>query len=277
MDYDPRLPRYVFEVKGKENLASWLNKHNLPFSGKNLISNGNFEHGSTFWKCTTDSSINIKIENVDNIKCALVTRGEGNGGDWSLYNVGRPIEYKANNEYQIAFKILLVKPKFIPFKVGFWVDEGEGYQYNLKLKIDTLKNGWLDVKTSYTFKNDQYNLLFLINSQISNSRFYITDISLINLTQTQYQTDTNNYMADIIKSEPLFSDRTSRWLYAIELWKTKFTWQNKLFGHGFDYLEWYGEKFMGNEKSKSYDWPHNPFISILLYSGIIGLYSIFGY
>ena len=271
LDFDPRLPRYVFEVKGKENLAIWLNTHNLPFSGENLISNGNFERGSTFWKCTTDSSINIKIENLDNIKCALVTRADGNGGDWSLFNVGRPIEYKANNEYQIAFKILLVKPKTIPFKVGFWVDEGEGVQYNLKLRIDTLKNGWLDVKTSYIFKNNQYNLLFLINSQISNSQFYITDISLLNLTQKQHQIDSNNYMADIIKSESLFSERTSRWLYVIELWKTKFTLQNKLFGHGFDYLEWYGKKFLQDEKGTSYDWPHNPFISVLLYSGVIGL------
>jgi hypothetical protein len=269
LDYDPLLPRYVYEVKEKENLTLWLNKQNLPYSGINLINNGSFEKGKTFWSCTSDSSIKITIENIENVKCALISRGNGNGGDWSLFNVGRPVEYKANNEYQIAFKIKPVKPKIIPFMVGFWVDEGAGYLYNLKLNIDTLENGWLEAKTSYFFKNNHLDLLFLINSQISNSQFYIDDISLINLTQTQYQTDLGNYSTDTIKTESLFHERKSRWLFAKEIWKTKFSSMNKLFGHGFDYLQWYGEKFLGN--SGNYDWPHNPFISILLYSGIVGL------
>ena len=165
-------------------------------------------------------------------------------------------------------------PKTIPFKVGFWIDEGEGVQSNLKLKIDSLKDGWLEAKTSYIFKNNQTDLLFLINSQESYSQFYITDISLINLTQIQYQTDIKSVKLDNIKKETFFSDRSSRWIYAIEIWKTKFNTSDKIFGHGFDYLEWYGEKFMGNPNI--YDWPHNPFISIFLYSGIVGLilYSV---
>ena len=40
-------------------------------------------------------------------------------------------------------------------------------------------------------------------------------------------------------------------------------------GGGFNFLSWYGYYFL-KDKTKS-DWPHNPFISILLYSGIIGL------
>ncbi len=269
LNCDPSLPRYEFEIRGNDNVDDWLGKHNIPYSGNNLINNGRFESGKNFWRCTLDSSISFKIENIKNVKCALISRGAGNGGDWSLFNIGRPVRYFANNEYQIAFKVLPVIPKTIPFKVGFWIDEGEGVQSNLKLKIDSLKDGWLEAKTSYIFKNNQTDLLFLINSQESYSQFYITDISLINLTQIQYQTDIKSVKIDNIKEESFFTDRSSRWIYAIEIWKTKFNTSDKIFGHGFNYLEWYGEKFMGN--SKNYDWPHNPFISILLYSGIVGL------
>jgi hypothetical protein len=45
-----------------------------------------------------------------------------------------------------------------------------------------------------------------------------------------------------------------------------YPWYKKIAGAGFDYLEMYGKKF-GTGK---YDWPHNPFISAFLYSGIIG-------
>ena len=267
---DPSLPRYEFEIRGNDNVDDWLSKHNIPYFGNNLINNGRFESGKNFWRCTLDSSISIKIENIQNVKGALISRGAGNGGDWSLFNIGRPVRYFANNEYQIAFKVLPIKPRTIPFKVGFWVDEGEGVQYDLKLRIDTLKNGWLEAKTSYIFKNNHTGLLFLINSQVSYSQFFITDISLINLTQTQYQTDVTADKPDNIKKESFFSERSSRWIYAIEICKTKFNTSDKIFGHGFDYLEWYGEKFMGNPNI--YDWPHNPFISIFLYSGIVGLF-----
>ena len=267
LNYNQKLPRFEFEVGGGRNLNLWMAKNNPPFSGQNLLNNGNFESGLAFWKFTSKAAIDIKIENVDGHNCALVSRGIGNGGDWSLFYTGRPIQYKANNKYQIAFRFKPVKPKSIPFKVGFWVEEGEGNKYNLGLRIDTLTDGWFDVKASYTFKNNQYNLMFPINSQTDNSQFYVTDLSLVNLTQLQAQTIPVPSSDDLIKSGIGFSDRTSRWVFATKLWETDYKWYNKLFGHGFDYLNRYGEKFNKN----SPDWPHNPFLSVLLYSGIIGL------
>ena len=62
--------------------------------------------------------------------------------------------------------------------------------------------------------------------------------------------------------------RSRRWQYALELWQTKYQWYHKLFGHGFDYLEWYGEKFFNDPRR--YDYPHNPIISSFLYSGFVG-------
>jgi len=63
--------------------------------------------------------------------------------------------------------------------------------------------------------------------------------------------------------------RTDRWKFAWELYTKEYNWYEKIIGHGFDYLNWYGYYFQ-NDKTKT-DWPHNPFLSVLLYSGIIGL------
>lgn len=75
-----------------------------------------------------------------------------------------------------------------------------------------------------------------------------------------------------------FTDqRTYRWQFAWQLFTREYTWSKKLFGGGFNFLNWYGNYFLGN-KTKS-DYPHNPFLHILLYSGILGLsiYLLFLY
>jgi hypothetical protein len=67
-----------------------------------------------------------------------------------------------------------------------------------------------------------------------------------------------------------FNDnRIVRWIFATQIFSKEFTWKQKIFGGGFNFLNWYGYYFL-KDKIKS-DWPHNPFLSILLYSGIIGL------
>jgi hypothetical protein len=268
LDYNSQLPRFVYEYKGKENIDVFLGKYNSPDNELNLINNGDFRYDLAFWKHTSDS-LKVNVTNINGKNCAFIHRGNGNGVNWTLYYTGRSISFKRNNEYEISFKLKPVSPKTIPFSVGYWLDEGDGYIISLRLKIDTLKDGWLNVRANYTFKNDQTNLFFPIGNQIDNSEFYITDISLVNLSQPQSQVLPDSYVEDKKERETSVSDRSSRWVYAIDLWKTKYKWQNRLFGHGFDYLEWYGEKFMND--SKKYDWPHNPLISVLLYSGVLGL------
>lgn len=66
-----------------------------------------------------------------------------------------------------------------------------------------------------------------------------------------------------------FGDRLSRWQFAIQVFSAEFNCRQKLFGGGFNYLNWYGYYFL-KDKTQS-DYPHNPFLSILLYSGIFGL------
>jgi len=81
---------------------------------------------------------------------------------------------------------------------------------------------------------------------------------------------------DSIKNR--FSDlRLVRWKFAFQIYKNEYNWPKKLVGGGFNFLNWYGYYFF-RDKTKS-DYPHNPFLHILLYSGIFGLsiYLIFIY
>ncbi len=65
-------------------------------------------------------------------------------------------------------------------------------------------------------------------------------------------------------------ERLIRWIFAVRVFSKEFTWKQKFFGGGFNFINWYGYYFL-NDKTVS-DWPHNPFLSILLYSGIFGLF-----
>lgn len=76
-------------------------------------------------------------------------------------------------------------------------------------------------------------------------------------------------------SNPFIADRLLRWEFALEIFSNEYNWKQKIFGGGFNFLNWYGYYFL-NDKTMS-DYPHNPFLHILLYSGILGLsiYSFF--
>jgi hypothetical protein len=69
-------------------------------------------------------------------------------------------------------------------------------------------------------------------------------------------------------------DRVLRWQFAWQIFKNEYDWKQKVFGGGFSFLNWYGAYFL-HDKTKT-DHPHNPFMYILLYSGILGtlLYGI---
>lgn len=63
--------------------------------------------------------------------------------------------------------------------------------------------------------------------------------------------------------------RLDRWHFGLQIYLKEYGWGRKIIGGGFAHLNWYGNYFYG-DKTKS-DWPHNPLLSILLYSGILGL------
>jgi lipopolysaccharide/colanic/teichoic acid biosynthesis glycosyltransferase len=64
-----------------------------------------------------------------------------------------------------------------------------------------------------------------------------------------------------------------KWEYAIDYFQQK-PWLMRIFGGGFDYLPVFGKEFNGN--AQIHDYPHNPVLSSLLYSGIVGaVFAVF--
>jgi hypothetical protein len=85
---------------------------------------------------------------------------------------------------------------------------------------------------------------------------------------TTYHGYSTNILIDTIKNS-FFDLRYVRWQFAIQIFTKEFSWRQKIFGGGFNFLNWYGFYFL-KDRSKT-DYPHNPFLYILLYSGIFGL------
>lgn len=78
-----------------------------------------------------------------------------------------------------------------------------------------------------------------------------------------------NIVLDTI-SNSFIGDRVSRWEFAFKIYIKEYNWKQKIFGGGFNFLNWFGFYF-DRDKTRS-DYPHNPFMSVLLYSGIFGLF-----
>lgn len=114
-----------------------------------------------------------------------------------------------------------------------------------------------------------FNSLF----QLMNSPTEIKEDHIRYLTSKFISEDTtflpyeNELAIDTISSK-LIGPRINRWKFAWQIFSKEYNWAEKIIGGGFDHLNWYGFYFH-NDKSRS-DWPHNPFISVLLYSGLIG-------
>lgn len=92
----------------------------------------------------------------------------------------------------------------------------------------------------------------------------LPDILDSKTTDTISQQKSEEYLEKLERNQFL-GGRTTHWYYAWLIFKD-YPWHKKMFGGGFNYLEMFGKKFEENR----YDYPHNPFISAFLYSGIIG-------
>lgn len=90
---------------------------------------------------------------------------------------------------------------------------------------------------------------------------------LVSEDTTYYEYSANIEIDSI--SDNFLALRTVRWQFAWQIFNKEYSWSQKIFGGGFAYINWYGYTF-SNDKTIS-DYPHNPFLSVLLYSGILGL------
>jgi hypothetical protein len=70
-------------------------------------------------------------------------------------------------------------------------------------------------------------------------------------------------------SNRFIGNRLMRWQFAGKIFINEYNWKQKIFGGGFGFLNWYGLYFLKNRTAS--DYPHNPLLSVLLYSGIAGL------
>jgi len=251
--------------------------------GDNLFYNGDFANGLDDWGYISGPNDCIGfnlVEDGTGSNAVRIVRDCNNSGYWQVYYTGRPILYHKNVTYNLSFSYRVLEGPERPFCVGWWINEGQGYIYNLPQTINVIDSIWSHCMVSYRFKENHLNPICFLNSLQAGSTIEIKDISLIcndtdNLPMYADQLSDSEIHSYLDTVNYLTHTRTDRWRYALELWQTRYDTKQKIFGQGFKYLEWYGEKFYGNPKR--HDFPHNPIISSFLYSGIIGgiVYIIF--
>jgi hypothetical protein len=117
------------------------------------------------------------------------------------------------------------------------------------------------------------NIIFPVRKDTDPIRNWLSKLISEDTTYYKYNA---NLLVDKV-SNPFIDQRKARWQFAWQIFIKEYKWSNRIFGGGFNFLNWYGYYFDG-DKTRS-DYPHNPFLSVLLYSGIIGLifYLIFMY
>lgn len=160
-----------------------------PHTPHNLVYNGDFYHGLIFWEANADSTSHELIDTPFG-KGIKVTRGDGDGGYWSLRYIGRPILYHKNHTYEIKFKYKIIKGEDIPFNIGWWVRvNGRASAHRLKLKTTLIIDNWYDAEAEYTFPETTRDPACFLNSLKDYSEVEITDVRILDLNREETQID----------------------------------------------------------------------------------------
>jgi hypothetical protein len=216
-------------------------------------------------------------------KAIRIKRGNGIHGGWTLFYIGPAIKYYAGHRYNIDFCFRFISKDPYPLNIGWYFGKYKniGTMYLEPVEIP-IGEGWKKASCSITFDSTFINLPCFLGPLENNSELEISQPKLTDLDANEsspglaaleflpnknigHQVDEKDSYTTRAKLKS-YSSRTARWQYGIETFKKK-PWLEKIFGSGFTYLEEFGSKFENN----NYDYPHNPFISVLLYSGILGL------
>jgi hypothetical protein len=156
-------------------------------------------------------------------------------------------------------KSLLVDPKKIP-----------SHQELSRQKIFFPLKGSMLTDNSYQASSFLFTIPGMINQySTSNDADPIRRMAalLISEDTTYYPFHAELYVDSI--GREFGEDRIMRWKFALEIFTKEFDPGQKIFGGGFDFLGWYGHVFRNDHLF--IDYPHNPFLFILLYSGVTGL------
>jgi O-antigen ligase len=148
--------------------------------------------------------------------------------------------------------------------------EGDIY-FGKNMKSRTFPYAMNTEETSFDFSHLSLTNYILIVKETDPLRFWIS--KLISEDTTYYKFNAKIDVDTV--SNPFIDQRSGRWQFALQIFTKEYNWSQKIFGGGFNFLNWYGFYF-DKDKTRS-DYPHNPFLSVLLYSGILGLiiYIIF--
>lgn len=243
----------------------------------NIFYNGDLKFGLNDWgsENSPNDCINIDLISENGTNSIKITRS-CSSYYWQIKYLGRPIVYHKNVTYDLSFKYKIIEGSNRPFCVGWYIFDNNSCQNDIPQKITRIDSIWNRCEVSYKFKKTHFNPTCFLNSLKAGSTIEVKDIRLTcdDTTGLPWYVDQlpdsviHKHYASADTINYLTHTRTDRWRYAWELWQTKYSTTQKIFGHGFDYLEWYGEKFHNNPKR--YDFPHNPIISSFLYSGIVG-------
>lgn len=206
------------------------------------------------------------------------------------------IEFSCDKDGEVPIYISFIKrdaENFSKLK-GFVI-----FAYPTYRKIDNKCTHLVDKETNkarddeflkISNNNRYYNsigILFKPNFFLLSINDYVDDRSKYNLLFGFNDADTTFYgFKTLIDKDSINlefgNDRISRWKFAIQIFQKEYNCKQKFFGSGFKFLNWYGYYFLGDKKTT--DYPHNPFLHILLYSGIVGvllyillLYKVFYY
>jgi hypothetical protein len=259
---------------------------------KYSLYNGNFELQGQFWTSASPDTIKHEIIPTEIGSAIQVTRGNG-FGCWQLLYSGREIYFKKDviYVYRFLYKVVQGVNDPIPFNVGWNVLDYGAYRFSNNIESTYIGNGWYGGIASYTFKeNHPLPVISFINGQQANTIINFAYIELlcpdsllgsIYLDQNLIDVENRekNEIIDIKSNEDSEANKFSRYshiIYAFELFKS-YSLSEKLLGNGFDYMFKYSNFFFYPTlsleelaKNNYYDYPHNPIISALLYSGIVG-------
>lgn len=132
-------------------------------------------------------------------------------------------------------------------------------QYN-QSDFSTLSGQLLVTDPIFNHINEQKAVAMLpLKSGLNHPFIYIPTFEMDHLLSS----------SDNILQSSLAIPRIQRWRYGWELLTTEYSTWHKVTGNGFDYMKKYALNFFNNDQRL--DWPHNPLLSLVLYSGILGL------
>jgi len=145
------------------------------------------------------------------------------------------------------------------FRTYFYANENDTVRISLKLFSDTIPQlvFWKNM-TLKSYDSNEKDLIYSDTLKDIDIQSILNQIEKKKLVSTEVTEKASN---------TFFSPRLLRWNYALKLYKD-YSGSEKVFGSGFDYLQKFGKEFL---ETKGFDYPHNIFLSVLLYSGIMGL------